>query len=324
MKLVFAGAFTLLSCAANAQAWKPAKPVEIIVGVTPGGGIDRTARILQKIMQDRRLIDSPVTVVNKPGGGMTLGMIYINQHAGDAHYLFISAASTLTNQIMGKSTLGYKDFTPLAMLYDEYIGFAVKSDSPMKSAKDLLDALKTKPESVPVAIATSLGNTNHIAVAGAVKLAGGDAKRLRVVTFGSGGESMTAVMGGHAGLVITPAANLVRHVQSGRLTVLAIAAPQRVQGPLANTPTLRELGNNTVVSNWRPMLGPKNLNAAQIAYWDQTLAAATASEEWRKEVERNYWAVNYLSSRDVRKYWDQQYRELEEVLTELGLAKKAG
>ena len=52
-------------------------------------------------------------------------------------------------------------------------------------------------------------------------------------------------------------------------------------------------------------------------------AAATATEEWRREVEKNYWAVNYLPSRDVRKYWDQQYRELEEVLTELGLAKKA-
>ena len=63
---------------------------------------------------------------------------------------------------------------------------------------------------------------------------------------------------------------------------------------------------------------------SQVAYWDQVLAASTATEEWRKEVERNHWSVNYLSSREVRKYWDQQYRELEDVLTELGLVKKSG
>jgi putative tricarboxylic transport membrane protein len=91
------------------------------------------------------------------------------------------------------------------MLYDEYIGFAVQASSPIKSSKDLLDTLKNKPETLPIAIATSLGNTNHIAVALAVKLAGGDVKKLRIVTFGSGGEAMTSVMGGHTGLVVTPA-----------------------------------------------------------------------------------------------------------------------
>ena len=73
--------------AAQTAAWKPSLPVEIIVGVSPGG-IDRTARTLQKIMHDNRYIDVATSVINKPGDGSTIAQTYLNQHAGDAHYLF--------------------------------------------------------------------------------------------------------------------------------------------------------------------------------------------------------------------------------------------
>jgi putative tricarboxylic transport membrane protein len=325
MRIVALSAAALLAlvCAAtaHAQGWKPSKNVEIIVGVTPGGGIDRTARILQKILQDKKLIDVPVSVVNKPGGGMTIGMVYLNQHAGDAHYFFIAAASTLTNQIMGKSTLGHRDFTPIAMLYDEYIGFAVKADSPIKSGKELLDVLRNKPESLPIAIATSIGNTNHIAAAIAVKAAGGDIRKLRVVTFNSGGEAMTAVMGGHAGVVLTPAANLVRHAQSGRLAVVGVAAPQRLVGPLAGVPTWREQGVNVVVTNWRPILGPKGLSGAQIAYWEEAFAKVTRTDEWKTDVENVGGVNHYMGSRELSAYLDAQYAEFRGILGDLGLAK---
>src|SRR5690349_12514973 len=73
------------ACAQGA-AWMPNRPVEMLVGVSPGGGIDRTARTLQKIMQDGHFVATPVNVVNKPGGGSTIVQAYLNQHAGDAHY----------------------------------------------------------------------------------------------------------------------------------------------------------------------------------------------------------------------------------------------
>lgn len=164
--LLVASAFTVLaasalSCAAQTGGWKPSKNVEIIVGVSPGGGIDRTARAIQKIIQDMRLLDVTASVVNKPGGGSTIAQAYLNQHAGDAHYFEITATSLLTNHILGKSPHGYSDFTPIAMLYDEYIGFAVKSDSPIKSGKELLEVLKNNPDTLAIGIATSAGNTNH-------------------------------------------------------------------------------------------------------------------------------------------------------------------
>ncbi len=301
--------------------WKPARNVEIIVGVAPGGGIDRTARLIQKILQDQRLIEVTATVVNKPGGGGTLAQSYLNQRAGDAHLWEITATSLLTNHITGKSQLGHKDFTPIAMLSDEYIGFLVRQDSPLKSGKDLLNLFKTDPESLPIGIATAAGNTNHIAAGLAAKAAGGDVKKLRVAVFGSGGEAMTALLGGHVGLVATPSANAIPHLQSGRMRVLAVAAPARLEGALAAVPTWKDQGENIIVANWRPVIGPKGLSAAQVAFWEEVFDKVTRSDEWKSDAARSGSVNHYMNSRELAAYFDAQYAQFKAILTELGLAK---
>jgi putative tricarboxylic transport membrane protein len=308
--------------AAFAQsAWKPVRNVEIVVGVAPGGGVDRTARLMQKILHDERLIGVTATVVNKAGGGGTIAQAYLNQHAGDAHYFEITATSILTNHITGKSQHGHKDFTPIAMLYDEYLGFLVRQDSPLKTGRDLLAALRRSPETLPVGIATAAGNTNHIAAGLAAKAAGADVRKLRVVVFGSGGESMTALLGGHVGLVVTPSANAIPHLQSGKMRVLAIAAPARLEGALAEVPTWKEQGAAIVVANWRPVIGPKGLSAAQVAFWEEAFARLARSEEWTSDIARSGGVSNYMNSRDLAIYFDAQYAEFKTILTDLGLAR---
>ena len=315
--------FALAAAGTCAQGgWKPVKNVEIVVGVSPGGGIDRTARQLQQIMRDLRLVEVTTTVVNKPGGGSTIAQAYLSQHVGDAHYFEISATSLLTNHITGKSAYGHKDFTPIAMLSDEYIGFLVRQDSPLRTGRDLLNLLRADPESLPIGIATAAGNTNHIAAGLAARSAGGDVKKLRVAVFGSGGEAMTALLGGHVGLVTTPAANAIPHVQSGRMRVLAIAAPSRLEGALAGIPTWKEQGEMIVVANWRPVMGPKGLSAPQIAFWEEVFAKVTRSDEWKSEVARTGGVNHYMNSRDLSAYFDAQYAQFRTVLGELGLAKQ--
>jgi len=308
--------------AALAQgAWKPTRNVEIVVGVAPGGGIDRTARLIQKILQDDRSLGVTTTVVNKPGGGGAIAQSYLNQHGGDAHYFEITATSILTNHITGKSQHGHKDFTPIAMLYDEYLGFLVRQDSPLKTGKDLLAALRQNPEALPVGIATAAGNTNHIAAALAAKAAGADVRKLRVVVFSSGGESMTALLGGHVGLVVTPSANAIPHLQSEKMRVLAIAAPARLEGALAAVPTWKEQSAAIVVANWRPVIGPKGLSPAQVAFWEEAFARLTRSDEWTSDVARSGGVNHYMNSRDLAAYFDAQYAQFRAILGDLGLAR---
>jgi putative tricarboxylic transport membrane protein len=312
-----------IACATNAQpaAWAPTKPVEFVVGVSPGGGIDRTARTLQKIMSDRRLVATSVNVINKPGGGSTIAQAYLGQHAGDAHYFELSATSLLTNQITGKTNYGHRDFTPVVMLYDEYLGFAVTGDSPVRDAKGLLEAFRTRADAIPIGIATSAGNTNHIGAALIARAAGADVRKLKVVVFNSGGESMTALLGGHVGLVVTPSANLIPHMQSGRMRVVAVSSPGRLAGPLATVPTWKENGVDAVVSNWRPIIGTKGWFAAQIAYWEDVFQKVTASEEWKAELDRSGGVAQFMRSRELAALFDRDYVAFRSILSDLGLAK---
>ena len=324
MVLMAAGvAMALYRTAAIAAqpAWKPSRNVEIIVGVTPGGGIDRTARTLQKVMQDRRLIDVNSAVVNKPGGGGVLAQAYLNQHAGDAHFLEVSSSSILTNTITGKTANTWSDFTPIAMLYDEFIGFAVKTDSPLKTGRDLAELLRKDAAALPVGIATSAGNTNHMALAMLAKQAGGDVRKLKVVVFSSGGESTTALLGGHVGLVITPAATALPQMQSGALRLIAVAAPKRLEGPLAQVPTWREAGFDIVLANWRPVMAPRGLSAEQIAYWENIIERFTQTAEWKEELAATGGVAHYMGSRELARFFTAQNAEFRAILSELGLAK---
>src|SRR5258706_8046574 len=184
--------FNSLSCQAQ-PAWKPEKNVEIIAGAAVGGGTDITSRVAQKIIQDRRLVDSS-TVVNKPGGGQTIAWAYLNQHMGDGHYISIINEPFVTNRIMGVSPLDYNDFTPLALLFDEYVIFAVKPESPIKSGKDIVNRLRAGADTVTFAFGSSRGNNTHLAIGLVGKLAGVQTSNMKIVVFGSGGAATTALL----------------------------------------------------------------------------------------------------------------------------------
>ena len=114
-----AGLALLMPMTSVAQtAWKPERNVEIISGTAAGGAVDKANRTVQKIWQDRKIVEVSTVVGNKPGGGNTIAWNYINQHAGDGHYVSIAPYTVLTNKIVGTSPLNWSDFSPLAMLFD--------------------------------------------------------------------------------------------------------------------------------------------------------------------------------------------------------------
>lgn len=309
------------SLAAAQQTWKPEKVVEIIAPSGPGGGTDKMARLIQKIWQERQFLEVPVTVVNKPGGGGSVSLTYLKQHSGDAHFLQAVSAVLLTNHIVGRSAFSYTDFTPLALLNSEYVVLAVKSDSPLRSVKDLTERLKRDVGAVSIAVGTSLGGANHIAAAAVARAAGGDPRKLRTVVFKSSAESAVAALGGHVDLMASSASLVLPHVKSDAMRVLAVSAPKRLGGALAAVPTLKEQGIDAVVDNFRLMIGASGMSPAQVAYWDQIMGKLAQADEWKKDLENNLWENTYMNSRDTRKYLDEQDAALKNALKEVGLAQ---
>src|SRR5512134_3094023 len=102
------------SASALAQSWSPQRNVEIVVGSAPGGSNDKTARTVERIIAQAKLVPATISVVNKPGGGSNIAFTYVQQHAGDPHYLMVGTPTLLTNHITGLSKLHHADFTPIA------------------------------------------------------------------------------------------------------------------------------------------------------------------------------------------------------------------
>ena len=309
--------------AGNTQAadWKPERNVEIIVGTGVGGGQDKSARTLQRILQDRRLVAVPLTVVNKPGGGGAVGWNYLNQHAGDAHYVEIGNPTLLTNHIAGRSPLTYTDVSIIAMLFTESVALSVRAESPLKTVRDLAERLRSDVASVSMSVGSSLGSANHIAMARLARLAGADPRKLKVVVFQGGGESMTALLGGHVDVIASAANNVVPHMAGGKIRVLGVTADKRLEGSFAGVPTLREQGHNVTISNGRLLAGPRGMTPAQIAYWESALAKMVETPEWKKDLDQNEFEPLFLASKPAQAYLKTQYEELRQALTDIGMAK---
>jgi putative tricarboxylic transport membrane protein len=307
---------------AHAQtAWKPERNIEIVVGSSAGTGTDRTARLIQKIWQEQKAVPVPSVVVNKPGGGGAVSWAYLGPKAGDGHYLLVTSYNLVTNHITGRSNVNYTDFTPISLLISEYIGFAVKADSPYKTMADLAKALKDNPEAVSVGTSSSAGGANHIAIGLLAKAAGADVKKLKVVIYNGGGEAQAAMLGGHVAVWVNSASSLAAPYAAGLIRPLAIASPQRLPGALANLPTATESGLKVVADNWRLVIAPKGLSAPQVAYWDNAFRTLTQSREWNDDLAAAQMSNSYRSSADTTRYIAEEYGEIKGILTELGLAR---
>ncbi len=314
----------LSACATLASAadtWQPRRPVEIVVPSAPGGGLDLVARTLQSVIQQEKLSPRPVTVINRPGGGGTVSIAYINSHEGDGHFVTVEALPLITNRITGLSTVGIDDVTPLAVFVTEQVVFSVPGNSPIKSGSDLVQMLKKDPTSVTLGVSSSPGGQSHDAAALVMKGAGQDPKKIKVVFFDSGGEALTALMGGHVTAAATPAGVVLGPSKSGAVRMIAIPAGARQGGELAGVPTWKEQGINVDFTTWRVLVGPKNMTPAEIAWWDNVLQKATSSPEWAVAVKRNLWTADYKNSTQTRAFLQDERNRLTPLLGELGIAK---
>jgi putative tricarboxylic transport membrane protein len=307
---------------AQAQSWKPENPVEIIVNCAPGCGPDRMARLMQGAFHSYKFVAPAIAVQNKAGGGGAVAQTYLNQFAGNGHYVFHTGKSVLTSHVMGRSAASYTELTPIANLFGEYIGIAVKADSPIKSGRDLIERLKKDPAAASFGIATSLGNINHQGVAAALKVAGVDIKKSRNVIFNSGALAITALLGGHVDAVPVSVGSWVPHMKTGAVRVIAVSSAQRLPGFFSSIPTWREQGADAVVSNWRAVFGPRNMTPAQVAFWEANFQKLMETPEWKNEMANLNGLSEFMNTARFRKFLEDDLVDVKSFLVELELAKK--
>lgn len=307
-----------VSATAHAQ-WKPERAVEVVVFAAPGGGNDKSARVMHKIWSENKMLEAVVT--NKVGGGGSLAYAYVGQKSADPHFVAIAQAGLVTNHITGRSPIHYSDLTPLAFVGNEPVGLAVRADSPYRNLKEFADQLKKDPQSLAISVGSTRGAINHFTMALLAKATAVDPTKLKILVFGGGAESVVNLLGGHIDAMAQAINNPIPHYKAGKMRILAISTPKRSPG-LPDVPTFREQGFDVVMEGWTVFMGPKGLTPAQVAYWEELFSRTVQHPEWKKYLEFNAWEWGYRNSRDTLEYLKKDYDVSKALLTELGMAKQ--
>jgi len=301
----------------SSSSWQPTREIEFIAGTPPGGGQDRPARALIKVIQDMRLIDVPIKLLNMPGKGGGSAWDYVREHPGDPHVLAINSPPLLTNRILGVSDYDHAALTPIANLYTEYVAFVVRKDSPIASGQELKRRLGADPGSVVISLATALGTTNHIASGLVAQAGGGDPRKLKINVFESARYAVADALAGKADVAAVSAVSAVPELTDGQLRTLAMTSPERLSGVFAAAPTWKELGVDCVMGTWRGVIGAAGLPSAACAFWEKTLQAATGHPDWHAELARQFWIGTFMGAADCGAFLDRERARLHAALAAL-------
>jgi putative tricarboxylic transport membrane protein len=303
----FAGALALSLTAGSAAAqgtWTPTKPVEFVVPYAVGGGADVFARVLTQVMAEEKLVPVPVQVVNQPGGGSAVGVAYVlANRARDPHTLVLANNPLQATPLTVAGAPGLKDLQPLYnFMLDDFI-MVVKGDSPWKSAKDLVEAAKKAP---PKTIKAGAGGPT-----------GGDAMGQRAfmratdvefnqIIFNSGGEVLTAILGGHVDVSVSNPLEYIGHLKSGQLR--AIGAFRDTRYPdMPDVPTMKEQGYDAkAVQIWRGIAVPKGIPPEAAAYWVGVMEKLQASPTVKKYLKDNLVAEAPMKGEALTKFLAEQ------------------
>lgn len=302
------------------QAAYPEKAIEMVVAGSAGGGLDSTGRALDAALRDAKLFPESFVIKNVGGAGGNVARTQVHQKKGDGHVLYVESNRIYVNRIVGTSPLTHKDVTPIGRLITEYVAWVVKADSPYKSAKEILDKLKQNPESVVFGVGTVPSNDQMNILRPALAY-GADPKKIKVVSFKSGGDLMVQLLGGHVPVISTGLSEAIEQVKAGKARVLAVSAPKPLPGDLAKVPTWRSMGIDVAILHWRGVFAPPGISKDVVAYWDKTLGQMVKTDAWKKQLEKHGWFDAYADSTTFSKDLDAESKVYADILTELGMAK---
>ena len=309
-----------LSHTALQAAGYPDRNVLMVVAGNPGGGLDLTGRALEQTMLETRLLPTGFVLKHMGGAGGNLAKTYVHQRAGDSYTLYVESNRVYVNKLVGTTHLNQHDLTPVARLITEYLVWVVRADSPFKSAKDVLDKLKSDPGSVVFGVGTVPSNDQMNVLRPALAY-GINPKQIKIVPFKSGGDLTIQMLGGHVPVISTGLSEAIEQVKAGRARVLVISSPKPLEGDLAKVPTWRSLGIGVDILHWRGLFAPPGVPASTVKFWDQTLAKAVRTDAWKKALDRHGWFNAYADSATFRKDLERETKVYTEILTKLGMAK---
>ena len=290
--------------------------LKMMIPANPGGGWDTTGRALGKALQDAG-VASAVTYENKGGAAGALGLAqFVNASKGDGNALMVMGAVMLGGIITGKPPVTLSQATPIARLTSEYNVFVLPADSPFKTMKDVVEAMKKDPGSVKWG-GGSRGATEHIAAAMIAREAGVEAAKINYVPFRGGGEAVAAILGGNVSIGGSGYSEFASYIESGKMRAIAVTSGTRLKG--LNIPTLKEMGINVEIGNWRGVYAPPGITPQQRKALTDMVVAAMKSKAWAESLEKNGWTPAVLTGPAFDEFVEREFATLRMIMVKSGM-----
>lgn len=311
-----AASFAQAPSSGSGQAF-PTRHIELVSPTGAGGGSDLVARTVADIVAKEKLLPQQLIVQNRAGGGGAVGQTYVAAKRGDPYIMLLAAITLVSVPIRTGLDVGVDKFTPLGVIGLDLNSLAVAENSPYRTLKDLLDAARAKPKTISVGI-TFPGGSAHGMMHRLEKMSGA---RFNLVSFKSGSESVTAVMGGHVQATAENLGEVMPQVETKKLRLLGVPSVNRIAA-LPNVPTLKEQGYDIHTGGLRGFVAPAGIPRDAAKVLEDMLVKVHKSAGWREYMARNMYEDVYMNAEDMGKWLAAQQVEMTQFLTEMGLALK--
>jgi putative tricarboxylic transport membrane protein len=289
--------------ATPAFSWEPTKPVEFVIPAGTGGGADQMARFLQGVIAKHKLMNQPLIVVNKSGGAGAEGFIDVKGAKGEPHKIIITLSNLFTTPLATGVPFNWRDLTPVAMLaLDEFVLW-VNADSPYKTTKEYVDAIKAAPDNKFKMGGTGSKQEDHIITVMMEKTAG---KKITYIPFKGGGDVAVQLVGKHIDSTVNNPIEAEAHWRGGKLRALCVMDSERMpykakvtaQQSWADLPTCKSGGLDVDYLMLRGIFMPPGVTPDQVDYYVSLFKKVRELPEWKEFMEKGAFKQAFMAGKD--------------------------
>ena len=299
-------------------AWQPTRPVEFIVPAGTGGGADQMARVIQGIVTKHNLMPTAMVVINKAGGAGGEGFLDVKGAKGNPHKLVVTLSNLFTTPLATGIPFGWKDLTPVAMMaLDEFVLW-VNADTPYKTSKDYIAAMKSGTPGQFKMGGTGSKQEDQIITVAIEKSAG---VKMTYIPFKGGGEVAVQLVGGHVDSTVNNPIEAVAQWRGGKLRPLCVfddkvmPYPDKIAGDVAwgDIPTCKSQGLDVEYLMLRGIFMPPGVTQEQVDYYVDLMKKVRETPEWKQLMHDGAFNQTFMAGPEYAKWVEteeQRHRDL--------------
>jgi tripartite-type tricarboxylate transporter receptor subunit TctC len=312
---------------AAAAAWEPTKPVEFVIPAGTGGGADQMARLIQGIVAKHNLMKQSLIPVNKSGGAGAEGFLAVKDSKGDPHKIIITLSNLFTTPLATGVPFNWKDMTPVAMLALDQFVLWVNAETPYKSAKDYLDAVKAGGPNKFKMGGTGSKQEDQIITVAIEKAAG---VKFNYLPFKGGGDVAVQLVGKHIDSTVNNPIEAVAQWRAGKLRPLCVFDDTRMpyKNKVTETmawgdiPTCKEAGVPTDYVMLRGIFMPAGVTPEQVTFYVDLFKKVRETPEWKKFMEDGAFNQSFMSGKEYAAWVEKAEALHRNLMKEAGFLAK--